>query len=175
MGKHLTDKESGLTLAELLVVVSIVGVVALMAYPNVMEMVYRMESKRVESVIHEALRSARNESHIRRRNIIVCPASKQNVCDKTAKEKMIVFVDLNNNHRLDVGELIQVYELNLKHGRLDMRVSLSRNYIKYFGGSATPRGHFGHIKYCSMSSKQELSYRVVLTHQGRVYRREGGC
>ena len=163
------------TLIELMVVVIVVGVICMIAYPNVMRALRGMEANNVASVITDALKEARSQSHITKQNIIMCPADESNRCYRQAGVKIIVFRDLDGNARLDDGELIKEYDLNLKHGRIDMRVSASRHHIKYFGASASPRGHFGHIKYCSVSD--ELSYRIVLTHTGVVRRRvdDVGC
>ena len=156
------------TLIELMVVVIVVGVICMIAYPNVMRALRGMEANNVASVITDALKEARSQSHITKQNIIMCPADESNRCYRQAGVKIIVFRDLDGNARLDDGELIKEYDLNLKHGRIDMRVSASRHHIKYFGSSASPRGHFGHIKYCSVSDDARLSYKIILTHMGAV-------
>lgn len=171
------DGQQGFTLTEIMATIIIIGILVAIAYPSMMEIFRRMEARKVESVIYSALIDARNESYITRQNLIVCPADESNICNKLSKKKIIIFRDFDNNATFNEGEMVREYDLNLKYGYLNMRVSLARNYIKYFGNSATPRGHFGHIKYCSESSKQELSYRMVLTHQGRIRKslEEVGC
>lgn len=161
------------TLIEMMVVLVIIGVMVAIAYPSMMNLLYRMESKRVESVIVNALTDVRNETYIRRQNLMVCLATKLNVCHKQAGEKMLVFRDTNASNQFDEGELVREYRLGLRYGRLEMRVSSSRDYMKYFSNTATPRGHFGHIKYCS--DDQALSYKIVISHQGRIRREEVEC
>lgn len=171
----VVGRQRAFTLIELMVVVIVMGVICMIAYPNVMRALWGMEANNVASVITDALKEARSQSYITKQNIIMCPADESNRCHRQAGVKIIVFRDLDGNARLDDGELIKEYGLNLKYGRIDMRMSASRHYIKYFGASASPRGHFGHIKYCSVSD--ELSYRIVLTHTGVVRKRvdDVGC
>lgn len=169
--------EKGWTLMEMMVVLTIIGILVAIAYPGMMGLLYSMESKKVEHIIHNALIFARSESYIIRQNLLVCPANKFNICHKQASEKIIIFRDINDNNQFDMGELIQEYHLGLKYGRLDMRVSLGRNYIKYFSNTGTPRGHFGHIKYCSESDRIALSYKIVVAHQGMIRKEQEkvGC
>lgn len=170
------DEQAGFTLTELLVVVIIMGVIVAMAYPSFMDMLYRMEAKKVEAAIHAALMEARNESHVTKQNVIVCPVDASDLCHKQGVRKIVVFADVNDNAQFNDGSLIKTYDLNLKYGRLDMRVSLGRHYIKYFGSSATPRGHFGHIKYCS-DKRPDLSYKMILNRNGLMRKsvEEVGC
>ena len=168
MGWGIVGEQKGLTLIELMVVVIVIAVISMIAYPGIMKSLQKMEANHVASIITAALKQARAQSHITKQNIIVCPADEFNLCHRQLGKKIIVFKDLDGNARLDDGELMMEHELNLKYGRLDMRVSASRHYIKYFGSSASPRGHFGHIKYCSVSDDARLSYKIILTHMGAV-------
>lgn len=168
MGWGIVGEQKGLTLIELMVVVIVIAVISMIAYPGIMKSLQKMEANHVASIITAALKQARAQSHITKQNVIVCPADEFNLCHRQLGEKIIVFKDLDGNARLDDGELMMEHELNLKYGRLDMRVSASRHYIKYFGSSASPRGHFGHIKYCSVSDDARLSYKIILTHMGAV-------
>lgn len=168
MGWGIVGEQKGLTLIELMVVVIVIAVISMIAYPGIMKSLQKMEANHVASIITAALKQARAQSHITKQNIIVCPADEFNLCHRQLGKKIIVFKDLDGNARLDDDELMMEHELNLKYGRLDMRVSASRHYIKYFGSSASPRGHFGHIKYCSVSDDARLSYKIILTHMGAV-------
>lgn len=168
MGWGIVGEQKGLTLIELMVVVIVIAVISMIAYPGIMKSLQKMEANHVASIITDALKQARAQSHITKQNIIVCPADEFNLCHRQLGKKIIVFKDLDGNARLDDDELMMEHELNLKYGRLDMRVSASRHYIKYFGSSASPRGHFGHIKYCSVSDDARLSYKIILTHMGAV-------
>ena len=168
MGWGIVGEQKGLTLIELMVVVIVIAVISMIAYPGIMKSLQKMEANHVASIITAALKQARAQSHITKQNIIVCPADEFNLCHRQLGKKIIVFKDLDGNAHLDDDELMMEHELNLKYGRLDMRVSASRHYIKYFGSSASPRGHFGHIKYCSVSDDARLSYKIILTHMGAV-------
>lgn len=164
--------EQAFTLFEILVVIAIMAILAVLAYPSFMHYLHASESRQVRSILSVANHQARLESYVKKQNVVLCLATIDDVCHKTANDKVLVFYDRDNNQKLDHGELISSHVLNLKHGTVEMRVSASRNYMKYFGSTGTPKGHFGHIKYCSMSA-QKLSHRTVVTLQGGISVREG--
>lgn len=161
--------QKAFTLLEMMVVLVIIAIIAVIAYPSIIGLMQRLEAKKFAQAVHDALITGRNESWISKQNVIVCPADKENHCDKQAGYKIMVFRDNDDNHVFNEGELIAESVVNLKYGHTDMRVSASRNYIKYFGVSATPRGHFGHISYCVPPDNAVASYKMVLTHNGVVY------
>lgn len=166
-------KQWGFTLIELMVACAVLAVLVGLAYPSFVKFQYRMESKKFKASLMQANREAQLQSYLIKRNVVMCLADDLNRCHKTAKQKALVFVDVNENAVLDgVDVLVQEYPLNLKYAQVEMRVSASRHYVKYFGSTGMPRGHFGHIKYCSFDG--QFSHRVIISHMGRV-RAEEGC
>ena len=165
-------KQVGFTLFELMVVIAIMAILTVLAYPSVVNYLHGSESRQVRSILSAANHQARLESYVNKQNVILCLATIDDVCHKTAHDKVLVFYDRDNNQQLDHGELISSHILNLKYGTVEMRVSAARHYMKYFGGTGTPKGHFGHIKYCSTSA-QKWGHRTVVTLQGGISVREG--
>lgn len=173
-------KAHGFTLVELLVVVAIVAVMVLLAVPYVKEWLYALEAQRVESAFMQGLRQARTHSHITRQDTVICTLNEQGVCGRAAKSRLVVFADANRNHHKDDDEA-WVYQSawRLRYGSIVLNTSATRDYIRYMGDSAKPRGHIGHLRYCSVSDNQRLSFKVVVNMYGnvRVDRGDlvGGC
>lgn len=164
-------KQKGFGLFELMAVLAIAALLVLIAYPYVMSWFHRMEARQVRSVLNTASQLARLESFATKQNVVFCLADVNNVCNRLAQEQILVFYDNDHDQTLEHGELIQSYPLKVKYGQLEMRASLLRNHMKYFGTTATPKGHFGHIKYCA--NDPALSYRVVVNQTGGAWVREG--
>lgn len=173
MGLGRVMKGNGMTLFEVLVVLAIVAILWVLAYPSMMNYLYGAEARRIQSILTLAHQEARIESYIKKQNVVMCLATQDNQCHKTADAQVLVFYDRDNNQQLNAGELVSRYDLALKYGKVEMRASASRDYMKYFGSTSTPKGHFGHIKYCSVSMQARFSYRAVVSMQGRVSVQEG--
>ena len=158
----------GYTLIELLVVIAIMAVLVMLAYPSFLGWLQGMEAKRVQKTLEQVLLQTRMRSASTRQTLTVCLADAQDVCQRAGSVSVLVFKDDNNNGRMEVAELIDKQALNIRHGVIVSRWSLHRNHVKFFGDTGMPRGHFGHISYCSSSNHQAHSYRVIMTQHGFV-------
>lgn len=174
MSDQWMDNNKGYTLLELLVVISIISILAMLAYPSFLGWLQGMEAKRVQKTLEQALLQTRMTSASTRQTLTVCLTDENDVCRRDGSVSVLVFADRNHNIQVDTSELIERYSLNIRHGRIISNWSLHRNHIKYFGDTGMPRGHFGNISYCSASTNQRHSYRIIMTQQGFV-RVERGC
>ncbi|OOS05158.1 type IV fimbrial biogenesis protein FimT [Moraxella cuniculi DSM 21768] len=160
--------EQGLTLLEMMAVLAIVAVVALAAIPAYDRLMARMESQRVASEVNEAIRRAKIEAARNQKDTIVCLLDGSGRCHRLGDGGLMVFVDNNGNNRLDATDTVAMRQMwSLKYGTLSMSVSLSRDYIKFMGDNAKPRGHIGSIRYCS-TMDTALSHQLVLNMYGLV-------
>lgn len=162
-------REKGVTFMEVLIVIAIMVGIVVFAYPSFKEMLHGMESKRIKSTLVMATKEARVLSFTHRQNVVLCLADTNNQCHNRATDKVILFKDRDNNQRLDDGELLREYDLKAKYGKVEMNVSARRHYMKYFGDTGVPRGHFGHIKYCAVSGTSRFDHKVTITSIGYVW------
>ncbi|OOR90909.1 hypothetical protein B0181_04045 [Moraxella caviae] len=162
----------GFTLLEMVVVLAIVAVLALFAMPAYDGMMQRLESQATKRHIQEAIRLAKIESIAQGKDVIICAMDDAQTCNKTGQKDFVVFVDRNMNNRFDDKDfLISRQPLSLKYGYIDMRSSLGRHHMKFMGDNGKPRGHYGHIKYCT--ENQNLAYQVVMNAHGVLSERRG--
>lgn len=167
----MIKKQIGMSLVELMVVVVIMAVVVSLGYPAWTHVRQAMEANKVKTLLQSVLYEARAHSHITKQDVIVCLADEALRCHRQAQHVVVMFADLNHNVLFDAGDVLLSQErLGLKYGRLQMNVSLHRHHIKYFGQTATPKGHFGHVSYCGTSH----SHQVVVNALGGV-RVKRGC
>ena len=162
--------EHGFTLVELIVTVAILAIILMIATPYILTQLANMEARRIASQIDTTLALAKAESHIRRQDLLVCLSNNGGLCHRDSFKQLLLFSDKNNNNNFDVGidDLLEDQALNLKYGTLYLRVGNNRHYTKFWGDSGSPRGHFGHIKYCPTSTYNQTVYQISFSHLGKV-------
>lgn len=167
LNRNEIGQNKGFTLIELLLTLLLLITLTSIALPSFSGTLKRWEAKEVRNQIINAFRVAKAQSFMRRQNSILCLADANFHCHNQAKEYLLIFTDSDNNHQFDpaVNKLLLKQSLNLDYGRVYLRAG-RRHYIKFFGDSGLPRGHFGHIKYCSNDHLTHNTYQISLNQQG---------
>ena len=161
--------QQGFNLVEMLVVMGVMGVLMAMAYPHFLEMMRASESRRVALLFEQALRDARAQSYINKQDVMICTLDASGACRREGSQVLTIFYDKNRNNRKDAqDEIIYQSAWKVKHGTMLLNTSLHRHYIRYMGDTAKPRGHIGHLRYCSVSENPSLSFKVVVNMYGQV-------
>ena len=162
--------EHGFNLVELIVTIAILAIILMIATPYILTQLASMEARRIASQIDTTLTLAKAESHIRRQDLLVCLSNGGGLCHRDSFKKLLLFSDKNNNNNFDVGidDLLEDQALNPKYSTLYLRVGDNRHYTKFWGDSGSPRGHFGHIKYCPTSTYNHTMYQISFSQVGRI-------
>lgn len=132
---------TGFTLVELMVTLTVVGILAALAVPN---MRLFIQNNRLTAASNDLLRSfqlARTEAIKRQQNVVVCASVNTTAANPTcsfgAFTGWIVFQDTNSNWQADVGEAVLE-----RHGPLDgsITVKTDNNGIESYAatGFANP-------------------------------------
>lgn len=160
----------GFTLIELIVTVAVLAIIVMIATPYILEQLASMEAKRIEGQIKNTLKLAKAESLIRRQDLLVCLSNNGGTCDRDSYKNLLLFLDTNNNNNFDVGvdDLLEEQALEPKYSTLYLRVGNKRHYTKFWGDSGSPRGHFGHIKYCPTSTYNHTMYQISFNQGGDI-------
>lgn len=162
--------KQGFTLVELMITVAILAILVTVAAPAVQTKLASMEAKRIQSQVKRSLALAKAESYIRKEDVLVCLSTEEGHCQRDGGTMLLVFIDKSNSKNYDaqVDVLINQQSLNLKYSTLSLRVGNRRNYTKFWGDSGTPRGHFGHIKYCPTVAYNKAMYLISFNQSGIV-------
>ncbi|ABE74154.1 prepilin-type N-terminal cleavage/methylation domain-containing protein [Psychrobacter cryohalolentis] len=162
--------EHGFNLVELIVTIAILAIILTIATPYILTQLASMEARRIASQIDTTLTLAKAESHIRRQDLLVCLSNGGGLCHRDSFKKLLLFSDKNNNNNFDVGidDLLEDQALNPKYSTLYLRVGNNRHYTKFWGDSGSPRGHFGHIKYCPTSTYNHTMYQISFNQTGGI-------
>ena len=161
--------QNGFTLVELIVTVAILAIVTTIATPAILTQLANMEAKHIRYGLTDTLKLAKVESLIRRQNILVCLSDGNGRCNKNSNKTLLLFVDNNDNQHFDSGtdDLLEEQTLNPKYGTLHLRAG-RRRYVRFYGDSGMPRGHFGHFKYCSSSIYSEAMYQISFSQGAKI-------
>jgi len=162
--------QKGFNLAELIITIAILAIIATIAAPAILNQLASMEAKRIKNQLETTLKIAKAESFIRRQNLLVCLSNSGGRCHRDSYKKLLLFVDNNDNKHFDVqvDVLLKEESLNPKYSTLSLRVGNKRHYTKFSGDSGKPRGHFGHIKYCPSSTYSQAMYQISFNQGGII-------
>ena len=161
---------NGFTLVELLVTITIVAIIVTIATPFIITQLTAMEAKRIRYALSNTLTLAKAESLIRRKDLIVCLSDANGRCNRDSNKTLLLFIDNNNDTHFDTGidGLLEEQRLSPKYATVHLRVGSNRHYTKFWGDSGQPRGHFGHIKYCSISVYSDTKYQISFNQLGGI-------
>jgi len=98
---HLNDsylKSSGFTLIELMVGVAVLGIVTMVAVPNLGKFVTKMRVDNEISELHRLILTARNNAINSGHRVVLCPLNAANVCTNNWGDTLSVFIDVNQNN-----------------------------------------------------------------------------
>lgn len=161
--------QTGFTLIELIVTIAILAIITTIAAPAILTQLARMEAKRIRYGLTDTLKLAKVESLIRRQNILVCLSDGNGRCDKNSNKTLLLFIDNNDDQHFDNGtdDLLEEQTLNPKYGTLHLRAG-KRRYVRFYGDSGKPRGHFGHFKYCPSSIYSQAMYQISFSQGANI-------
>lgn len=176
------NNETGFTLVEMLITVSIMAIVVMIALPSFTSQLKRMEANMVANDIYVFLVNAKQEAMIYQNTLTVCMVDDRQNCVASQGKGLVSFIDKNDNHRFDAGvdNLRNRTGLRLRFGEIGFVVALKRSYIDFKPQTGTPIGFMGHIKYCPNDSNTANMFKVSFNKNGiikvKTYKEEAtGC
>ncbi len=160
---------SGLTIIELLVVMSIVAVMGSYAAPafNQWVQVFKMDAdlRQLAGMVHATRLSAIRLNT----RVIMCPGDNRGCQQRNAWHRgTIVFADRNNNRRID-GEEVLLAHLPALYSNATWRSFRNRSYLSFLPSAFTDWQN-GHFQLCLPDAAATLNRMLVLNYSGRLYR-----
>ncbi len=151
----------------MLVTVSVFTILAVIATPFVTDMFAAQEGKGVRKTIENSIKEAKIESLSLRHDVLLCLADASGSCHKDGSEKLLLFIDNNDDENYSVASdtLVREYSLLPKYGTMHLRAA-NRHYVLFQADSGTPRGYMGHIKYCPLANYRQQKYKVSFNMVG---------
>ena len=159
-----SNSDKGFTLAELLVSMAILAVLAALAVPSFNNLLNRQAISQQAWEVRRALELARGLAVAEQQVWKVCMADLNLQCVKQQGQRLLVFRDSNNDHLVNGQDKLQ---LNLQIQSRNIRLSASgRSYIRFKGsGEALDSGNF---LFCGNDKSSQYGRQTIVFRSGRV-------
>ena len=155
---------SGLTIVELLVSLGILSILLSLAAPSFQRSISTSEIKSQAWEIRRALELARGLALTQQQVWKVCLANAEARCVRQHGERLLVFRDRDNNHRVNGSE--QLYR-DQRLANLDIKLSASgRAAIRFKPNGQTMDS--GNFQICSANKSNDFGRQTVIYRSGRV-------
>jgi len=156
----------GFTLIELIVSIAILGVISSVGIPSLIHIIDNHRSGTSVSQLRKVFSGARNLALSNKQKITVCPQV-NNICTNNWQNPMSVFIDTNNNEKIDAGETLFLTAANEnEQGNWFIRTAATKsiqfNEEGHAFSSATT------FLYCPTSGENQYARQLIISFQGRI-------
>ena len=166
-------KQSGLTLLELIVTLSIAGILLAIAVPAFTSLINSIRLSSFANELISSLHLTRSEAIKRNSRAVMCPSETGTSCAADGDWHLgwLVFHDPNNNAALDAGETVILAKQALHSGLRVKSTQPTAKYISYApsGGAKKISGAWqsGTLTLCNESGSLSPARKVIISSTGR--------
>jgi type IV fimbrial biogenesis protein FimT len=161
-----SHSQRGLTLIELLIVLSIAGILAAIGMPALGSMLARAHNESAESALQASLMHAREMAIMRNAHVIVCPSSDGQDCSsgESWQGGWLVATDADRDNHPDHGSALAVF--NAMPSGMHILASRGRPRI-VFRPDGSAAGTNAQLTVCHTGDRR-AGLAVVVSNSGRV-------
>ncbi len=166
----LQAKQSGFTLTELLVTLSISSILIASAAPVFSQILLNNRAVSLTNNLITALQIARSEAIKRNQDVTICKSNDSLTCSGNWSDGWIIFSDIDHDRRLDVlngDTLIQVQKYTGIEFSISWNAFRSDNYIQY-NAHGFIHSNNGTFKLCPPDNDVHYARAIIINRVGRA-------
>jgi type IV fimbrial biogenesis protein FimT len=157
----------GLTLIEVMIVISIIALLAALSIPSFNNSLRRQQVSGETNTLFSLVYFARSEAIKRNKVITICKSDDANQCGGDWTNGWIVFSDNDKDGSRDNGELLILSGKIGEDYRLEWTAFGSNNYIRFTSNGLTLSQN-GTFKICPSDNDETFARAVVISKTARV-------
>ena len=159
-------RQHGLTLIELLIVLSIAAILAMIGMPALGSILAHAHQRSAEGALHASLLHARETAIVRHMQVIVCPSPDQHTCGAWDdwQDGWLIAADTDRNREPDPGPPLAVFGAMPAQTRV---LSSSGRPRVVFRPNGSASGSNAQLTVCNLGDTGE-GVAVVVANSGRV-------
>ena len=163
-----TRKFSGFTLFELMISLSILGVLAMLSVPGLSAM---LQTNAAEALINDLARTmsmARASGVSQGRMVTMCRSKDNKGCNGEWRDGILVFVDHDGNHIVNtIDEILHIAPGTKIPGTLILRSFPNKQYLQ-FTSAGIINNQTGNFTWCPADKNAKLAQQLIFNITGRV-------
>lgn len=153
--------QHGFTLGELMITVSITGILASIAVPSMNNFLNLQRAKNDIRALKHVISSARAQAIQTQLPVVICPTKASGECERQWDKPIQVFIDANNNQIQEEGEKI-LNIIDASDTNFSLR-SFQRTFLRFTNRGFSNTGSF---TYCALT-QPETSSVLIFSRMGR--------
>ena len=159
-------RQKGVTLIEMMVTISIMGIILAISWPSLQDFVNSNRRAAVMNELTAAFHHAKSEAIKRNANVTICRSANGASCGGQWENGWIVFFDADASGSVDAGDtLIE------RRGALDNGVTLRGNAFVADHITINSRGHaLGHAGTLTLTDSAGRTSARIISSSGRIRR-----